>query len=197
MEIKDCLILLKLFSVEVNLHSHIEISYPGFQSKSHYSAFSQPANKPIDNCISDSLRVRLSFIFIRVSEEIKIHIFPWKLSKNKSNSSLEIGKLSARRQEKMSEKVRRQSKTTKTNYNQSLPALLTFSVLFIAWISGFASRLFAVIRFESIIHEFDPWWVLFAQVFLAPIKPNTLCKHLKYLLYSKIYKSCDVFLCVD
>lgn len=57
----------------------------------------------------------------------------------------------------MSEKVRRQSKTAKTSYNQSLPALLTFLILFLAWISGFASRLFAVIRFESIIHEFDPW----------------------------------------
>lgn len=27
-----------------------------------------------------------------------------------------------------------------------------------AWIVGFASRLFAVVRFESIIHEFDPWF---------------------------------------
>ena len=35
--------------------------------------------------------------------------------------------------------------------------LLTFTVLFLAWLVGFASRLFAVIRFESIIHEFDPW----------------------------------------
>ena len=36
-------------------------------------------------------------------------------------------------------------------------SLITFAVLMLAWISGFASRLFAVIRFESIIHEFDPW----------------------------------------
>lgn len=58
----------------------------------------------------------------------------------------------------MSEKVRRQSKSPKTgSYNHSLSALLTFAVLFLAWVSGFASRLFAVIRFESIIHEFDPW----------------------------------------
>lgn len=27
-----------------------------------------------------------------------------------------------------------------------------------AWLAGFLSRLFAVIRFESIIHEFDPWF---------------------------------------
>lgn len=37
-------------------------------------------------------------------------------------------------------------------------SLITFAVLMIAWLSGFASRLFAVIRFESIIHEFDPWF---------------------------------------
>lgn len=36
-------------------------------------------------------------------------------------------------------------------------SLLTFVVLSLACIVGFASRLFAVIRFESIIHEFDPW----------------------------------------
>jgi len=37
-------------------------------------------------------------------------------------------------------------------------SLLTFTILALAWIVGFASRLFAVIRFESIIHEFDPWF---------------------------------------
>lgn len=37
-------------------------------------------------------------------------------------------------------------------------SLITFTVLLLAWVSGFASRLFAVIRFESIIHEFDPWF---------------------------------------
>lgn len=37
-------------------------------------------------------------------------------------------------------------------------SLLVFLVLGIACIVGFASRLFAVIRFESIIHEFDPWF---------------------------------------
>lgn len=36
-------------------------------------------------------------------------------------------------------------------------SLLTFIILLLAWIAGFSSRLFAVIRFESIIHEFDPW----------------------------------------
>jgi dolichyl-diphosphooligosaccharide--protein glycosyltransferase len=38
-----------------------------------------------------------------------------------------------------------------------ISSLLVFSVLLVCWIAGFASRLFAVIRFESIIHEFDPW----------------------------------------
>ncbi|XP_070550384.1 dolichyl-diphosphooligosaccharide--protein glycosyltransferase subunit STT3B-like [Ptychodera flava] len=36
--------------------------------------------------------------------------------------------------------------------------LLTFFVLALACLVGFSSRLFAVIRFESIIHEFDPWF---------------------------------------
>lgn len=48
--------------------------------------------------------------------------------------------------------------TTLTN-TAGLSSLVTFTVLLLAWISGFASRLFAVIRFESIIHEFDPWYV--------------------------------------
>ena len=37
--------------------------------------------------------------------------------------------------------------------------LLTFFILGTAWIVAFFSRLFAVVRFESIIHEFDPWLV--------------------------------------
>ncbi|KAK7089766.1 dolichyl-diphosphooligosaccharide--protein glycosyltransferase subunit STT3B-like [Littorina saxatilis] len=37
-------------------------------------------------------------------------------------------------------------------------SLLTFVILALAWLAGFSSRLFAVIRFESIIHEFDPWF---------------------------------------
>ena len=38
-------------------------------------------------------------------------------------------------------------------------SLLTFVILSLCWLVGFASRLFAIIRFESIIHEFDPWYV--------------------------------------
>ena len=36
--------------------------------------------------------------------------------------------------------------------------LITFTVLLLAWIVGFSVRLFSVIRFESVIHEFDPWF---------------------------------------
>lgn len=39
-----------------------------------------------------------------------------------------------------------------------IQSLLTFSILAAAWIVAFFSRLFAVVRFESIIHEFDPWF---------------------------------------
>ncbi|VDK66598.1 unnamed protein product, partial [Anisakis simplex] len=39
-----------------------------------------------------------------------------------------------------------------------ITSLLTFVILILAWLVGFASRLFAIVRFESIIHEFDPWF---------------------------------------
>ena len=37
--------------------------------------------------------------------------------------------------------------------------LIKFGVLAMICLVAFAVRLFAVIRFESIIHEFDPWSV--------------------------------------
>lgn len=43
------------------------------------------------------------------------------------------------------------------NNTAGFSTLITVTVLSLAWLAGFASRLFAVIRFESIIHEFDPW----------------------------------------
>nr|CAD7410898.1 unnamed protein product [Timema cristinae] len=46
-------------------------------------------------------------------------------------------------------------------------SLITFTVLLLAWISGFSSRLFAVIRFESIIHEFDPWFNYRATAYMV------------------------------
>ena len=36
--------------------------------------------------------------------------------------------------------------------------LFPILILILAWIVGFCSRLFAVVRFEAIIHEFDPWF---------------------------------------
>ncbi|XP_026314946.1 dolichyl-diphosphooligosaccharide--protein glycosyltransferase subunit STT3B isoform X4 [Hyposmocoma kahamanoa] len=52
------------------------------------------------------------------------------------------------------------SSPTKTMFNNmtGFSTLITVTVLSLAWLAGFASRLFAVIRFESIIHEFDPWF---------------------------------------
>lgn len=46
-------------------------------------------------------------------------------------------------------------------------SLLTFVILLLAWIAGFSSRLFAVIRFESIIHEFDPWFNYRATAYMV------------------------------
>ncbi|CAF0815242.1 unnamed protein product [Didymodactylos carnosus] len=53
--------------------------------------------------------------------------------------------------------------TSQSSANQllsptGLASLISFIVLTCAYISGFMSRLFSVIRFESIIHEFDPWF---------------------------------------
>lgn len=50
------------------------------------------------------------------------------------------------------------TKDTKKTWNMaSISSLLTILILALAWFVGFASRLFAIVRFESIIHEFDPW----------------------------------------
>lgn len=53
------------------------------------------------------------------------------------------------------------------NNTAGFSTLITVTVLSLAWLAGFASRLFAVIRFESIIHEFDPWYV-------SPHKSNSI-----------------------
>ena len=42
-------------------------------------------------------------------------------------------------------------------------SLLSIIILGLACAVAFASRLFAVIRFESIIHEFDPWQVMYSR----------------------------------
>ena len=45
--------------------------------------------------------------------------------------------------------------------------LLVVVILAICCIEGFISRLFAVIRFESIIHEFDPWFNYRATAYIV------------------------------
>ena len=45
----------------------------------------------------------------------------------------------------------------------AVTSLIVVVVLALCCLIGFASRLFAVIRFESIIHEFDPWYEYILQ----------------------------------
>ncbi|XP_034938434.1 dolichyl-diphosphooligosaccharide--protein glycosyltransferase subunit STT3B isoform X2 [Chelonus insularis] len=61
----------------------------------------------------------------------------------------------------------KQMKSSTLTNAAGLSSLITFTVLLLAWISGFASRLFAIIRFESIIHEFDPWFNYRATVYMV------------------------------
>lgn len=61
----------------------------------------------------------------------------------------------------------KQLKSSTLTNAAGLSSLITFTVLLLAWISGFASRLFAVIRFESIIHEFDPWFNYRATAYMV------------------------------
>ncbi|KAF2892466.1 hypothetical protein ILUMI_13685 [Ignelater luminosus] len=55
----------------------------------------------------------------------------------------------------------------KINSKTGFSSLIIFTVLLLAWIAGFSSRLFAVIRFESIIHEFDPWFNYRATAYMV------------------------------
>lgn len=93
------------------------------------------------------------------------------------------------------------SKKMLASNSLGITSLLTFVILVLAWIVGFASRLFAVIRFESIIHEFDPWlvliypfliFVLFYFLFFTSITEIILlfCRNFKKVglwLFKKIY----------
>lgn len=56
-------------------------------------------------------------------------------------------------------KLLEESKQRSMDVIAGTQSLLTIIILALACIVSFSSRLFAVIRFESIIHEFDPWWV--------------------------------------
>ena len=54
-------------------------------------------------------------------------------------------------------KLLEESKQRSMDVITGTQSLLTVVILGLACIVAFSSRLFAVIRFESIIHEFDPW----------------------------------------
>lgn len=54
-------------------------------------------------------------------------------------------------------KLLEESKQRSLDVIAGTQSLLIVVILVLACIVAFASRLFAVIRFESIIHEFDPW----------------------------------------
>lgn len=53
-----------------------------------------------------------------------------------------------------------QTKPAKRKMTAKMGFITLFPILILtlAWIAGFCSRLFAVVRFEAIIHEFDPWF---------------------------------------
>ena len=59
----------------------------------------------------------------------------------------------------LQEKKEKSSVETFSSASEGITSLLTIVVLALACLAAFCSRLFAVIRFESIIHEFDPWYV--------------------------------------
>ncbi|CAF0776707.1 unnamed protein product [Adineta steineri] len=48
-----------------------------------------------------------------------------------------------------------------------LKSLITVIILICVCISGFISRLFSIIRFESVIHEFDPWFNYRSTVYMT------------------------------
>lgn len=54
-------------------------------------------------------------------------------------------------------KLLEESKQRSLDVIAGTQSLLVVVILGLACIVAFSSRLFAVIRFESIIHEFDPW----------------------------------------
>lgn len=54
-------------------------------------------------------------------------------------------------------KLLEESKQRSLDVIAGTQSLLIVIILGLACIVAFSSRLFAVIRFESIIHEFDPW----------------------------------------
>ena len=77
---------------------------------------------------------------------------------------MEVAATSEEREQEMTSEELQQSH--RKNSVLGVQSLLSFLILFSAWLVGFSSRLFAVVRFESIIHEFDPWYVRTKKDFL-------------------------------
>ena len=74
----------------------------------------------------------------------------------KAAETVEEKKISKSRS-KESGKLLEESKQRSIDVVTGTQSLLTVVILGLACMVAFSSRLFAVIRFESIIHEFDPW----------------------------------------
>ena len=72
------------------------------------------------------------------------------------------GEIAQEKQEDVKEKEKVVYDASKQQQNtrdifEGAQSLITVIVLGLCCVASFSSRLFAVIRFESIIHEFDPW----------------------------------------
>lgn len=70
----------------------------------------------------------------------------------------------------MSQTKKSTTKSDAFNNPKAITSLIAVAILVGCCIIGFASRLFAVIRFESIIHEFDPWLVFNYLLFISFLK---------------------------
>ncbi|CAF0868192.1 unnamed protein product [Adineta steineri] len=57
--------------------------------------------------------------------------------------------------------------TNSSSSSAGLKSLITVIILICVCISGFISRLFSIIRFESVIHEFDPWFNYRSTVYMT------------------------------
>ena len=58
---------------------------------------------------------------------------------------------------KLNERAEAKQQQKTTDFLDGAQSLITVVVLGLCCLVAFCIRLFAVIRFESIIHEFDPW----------------------------------------
>lgn len=74
-----------------------------------------------------------------------------------SSTEEKQAEVAAKKSAKGNGKLLEESKQRSMDVITGTQSLLTVVILGLACIVAFSSRLFAVIRFESIIHEFDPW----------------------------------------